>query len=580
MAFIRALKTGADEMRPLYASFYGCQHLADLDNQLFLASFPNLKNEWISRFSGVAKSGLKALFEKVATVECPSINLGSFINTKNAVLCFDDFERATIAKEIALGYINTFVEHRGTKVIILCNEEELYTKEQESYRKIKEKLIGKTQAFQIDPKTVLQSLITEHESFVDFHAFVSLHASLVLELFVKSEKYNIRSLRRAIVCLHKVFDALSEESIDPNKLPEQLIYAVAPTAFELCAHGTEPKDIRDIHASDFTSFIGYASLGFGSNKSGEVSYQQIYHKRYFETFDILDYKKAVGCPPICEYLITGFLDKPALFEWAKEIIKVPDEREERIKLLLSDFRDVDDRVFRSMWSQVLQDVESGNIDNSYTYVRLFSTFQWFTKVKLIPFSIEQIMRKFINGINKACQDGTLKYNERLSREVDHPIGETDTDEHKVFCKHALELNTKIHSSQERKHILKLAQTLKADASTFIDAIISDEYRFKPIFHELDADVLVKQLLLLPNSMLSRFVVAMSGRYLHGAFKELSVEVPVLSKMKELLETFCQESKKDEESIPLSLFLIQRLAKNLEEILETLHKLSQPESTKQ
>ena len=576
---IKTMTVSNKKLHPLYASFYGCKNLSDVDSQLFFASYPKLKTKWISKISGIGGYTVKNLFKKFTSLEFPSIDLGALVDTENAVLCFDDLERTVMPNEVVLGYINAFVEHKNAKVVILCNENEISSEEDEKaeYRRIKEKLIGETLDFKTDPKTVLHSLFQEYKGYPDFYTFISKNEGLILALFKNSQTSDIRSLRRALVCLYKVFETLSEGDIDPNKLPEQLIYAVVPTAFELCAHGADPKELRDIHASDFTSLIGFASLGRSSNESGKKSYQQIYSDRYFETFDMLDYKKAVGCPSICEYLITGFLDKAALLGWARELIRDPDEKEERIKLLLSDFREMDDHAFGKMCSEVLQDVESGNIESSYTYVRLFDTFQWFTEVKLVPLSIEQVMEKFKKGIDKACQDGTLKYNERLSREVDHPINDRKTEEHTVFCKYALEVNEKICQSQHRTTILDLAKHLEDDSKVFFDAIASDEFRFKPIFQELDIDSFVKKILSLPNPMLSYFGMVMHARYLrYTPMKELTVEVPVLTKMKELFGSFCQESQKDKGPVQLSLFHIQRIVKNLEEIIEVLKKIDQPE----
>lgn len=568
-------------LRTLYASFYGCQNLSDLDSQLFFASYPKLKNKWILKFSDISTYTIKNIFEKLTKLELPRINLGAFINTDNAVLCFDDLERTLLPKEIAFGHINTFVEHKNAKVIMLCNEEELFYENKDSYLKIKEKLIGETLKFQINPQSVLQSLIKEHQKYTKFYDFLSQNQELILQLFTNSKKNNIRSLRRALVCLYKVFDMLLKENVDPNKLPEQLIYAVAPTAFELCAHGADPKDVRDIHASDFTSLVGFASLGRRNSESGGKSYQQIYSERYFEGFNILDYKKAVGCPPICEYLITGFLDKPALTEWAKELIKEPDKKEKRIKLLLSDFREVDDKDFENICLQVLHEVEAGDIDNSYTYIRLFDIFQWFTEVKLIPFSIEQIIEKFTKGIDKAFEDGNLQYNERLSDEIDHPISERKTKEHEAFCRHVLDINEKIHQSQYRKTILDLAKHLDDDAKVFFNAIASDEFRFKPIFQAIDIDSFVEKILSLPNSILSYFGMVMHARYLkYQPTKELIVELPVLRKMKALIEKVYQDSSKEKEKIQLSLFLIQRIIRDLEKIIEVLQQLDQSENKTQ
>jgi hypothetical protein len=72
------------------------------------------------------------------------------------VIVFDDVERCAIPICHLLGYINKFVEHGGFKVILVANENEILEREKadesnlNAYRRIKEKLIGKT--FEIVPE--------------------------------------------------------------------------------------------------------------------------------------------------------------------------------------------------------------------------------------------------------------------------------------------------------------------------------------------------------------------------------------------------------------------------------------------
>lgn len=47
--------------------------------------------------------------------ELPKIHLRWLIDTKQAVLCFDDLERTRLPIKEALGYINAFVEHERAK---------------------------------------------------------------------------------------------------------------------------------------------------------------------------------------------------------------------------------------------------------------------------------------------------------------------------------------------------------------------------------------------------------------------------------------------------------------------------------
>lgn len=99
---------------------------------------------------------------------------------KDYFIVFDDFERAQMNKAELLGFINTFVEHYGTHVIIIADEDKLFNKiemitnsqnnekngddknkydDYFSYLKIREKVIGKIFQFKKADEIVLNNLI-------------------------------------------------------------------------------------------------------------------------------------------------------------------------------------------------------------------------------------------------------------------------------------------------------------------------------------------------------------------------------------------------------------------------------------
>ena len=51
--------------------------------------------------------------------------LGGFLSVKDSILIFDDLERCNCPVNEILGYINTYVEHDGMKVIIVANQKEI-----------------------------------------------------------------------------------------------------------------------------------------------------------------------------------------------------------------------------------------------------------------------------------------------------------------------------------------------------------------------------------------------------------------------------------------------------------------------
>jgi hypothetical protein len=58
------------------------------------------------------------------------------------IFVFDDFERSNISISELSGYLSNIIDGGDAKVLIIANEEEIKNKDE--FKKIKEKIIGKT----------------------------------------------------------------------------------------------------------------------------------------------------------------------------------------------------------------------------------------------------------------------------------------------------------------------------------------------------------------------------------------------------------------------------------------------------
>ncbi len=563
-------------LTPLYASFYGCENIKDVDTQLFFASYPKIKGKLTCKLSTAGCSIFRQAFNKFTKYELPSINLRWFIKKKNTVICFDDLERSNLPFKEILGYINTFVEHEGAKVIILCNEKAIEDKKDlEIYRKMKEKVVGNSLNYQPDYKSVLSTLTDEYKDQKEFYDFLSNNTELILHLFNVSETNNLRALRRAITSLNMVFETIKEGDIAPNKLTEQIIYAVMPTAFELYGHGVEPEWIKKIHNMNFIYLSTFMNLNPPEDVSDDQKYEHKFINRYFNIFDIWDCRKAVNCPPICEFMITGFLDKTSLLEWARELTIIPDENQERINRLTTNPRELTDEEFNTTTSMVLHDVESGNIADIKTYLSLYRVFDWFAKDSLIPGSQDQITEKFKRGLVNAQEAGRLESNRFLESDIEILLKESETEKYQAFCKYILEVNKSIVESQKRNHILELTANLQDNPDAFIEALSGNNgsgFLLKPIFHELDVEKISQQILSLPNALKMRFGSALHERYVrYQPQSEYLTELPALVGIRDAIKYHCDESVKASSVIPMSLCLEQDIVKVLDQTIDRLEK---------
>lgn len=73
-------------------------------------------------------------------------------------ILFDDFERIKMNSSDMLAYLNRYVEHLHKHIVIICNEDEL-DKNDEKFRKVREKVIGRQLSFSQDSGTAMKNLL-------------------------------------------------------------------------------------------------------------------------------------------------------------------------------------------------------------------------------------------------------------------------------------------------------------------------------------------------------------------------------------------------------------------------------------
>ena len=119
----------------IYLSLYGVKSLEEVSKQILMESYLTKTGKAkgiIKKGAEVAGTMLPMLFDVIKPVtglELESENvsnaLGGFLSVKDSILIFDDLERCNCPVNEILGYINTYVEHDGMKVIIVANQKEI-----------------------------------------------------------------------------------------------------------------------------------------------------------------------------------------------------------------------------------------------------------------------------------------------------------------------------------------------------------------------------------------------------------------------------------------------------------------------
>lgn len=285
----------------LYISLYGIASFEEIENDFFRQLHPVLSSKGMALAGKIGKGLLKTTLKidlngdgksdaSVAS-QVPDINLPDYLsNTEGLILVFDDLERASMDLENLLGYINYFVEHQGYKVVIIANEEELFDEEKEtkvSYRRIKEKLIGKT--FEVQPQLnlAIDNFILEIESSY-MQKFFRENIGLIKELYQASGYRNLRHLRQALMDFARLIKLLSDEVKDKEGVIEQLLSIYLVLSFEIKSGEMLPTDINKFNESYLIDLMDRSNDKKIKEGVIDSSYKKVKEKYpAFDSFDML-----------------------------------------------------------------------------------------------------------------------------------------------------------------------------------------------------------------------------------------------------------------------------------------------------
>jgi len=206
----------------------------------------------------------------------------------DTILFFDDLERCQVEVENVLGFINNFVEHQGLKVIIVANEDELSINKENknnTYRLIKEKLIGKTLTINLDFEGAITNFIklaekSEKESEV--RTFLSSKIELIEKIYQLTKYKNLRTLRQVVLDFERIFKFLPEEAKSNSEALEVLLRLLIIFSIEIKLDNINSKEVGELYEQHQSVLREQYSLSNTLNDKGhdkeKTSFQKLFEK--------------------------------------------------------------------------------------------------------------------------------------------------------------------------------------------------------------------------------------------------------------------------------------------------------------
>jgi hypothetical protein len=243
----------------LYVSLYGMKSFAEIEYAFFEQLHPILSSKGMALAGTILRSFLKVSInfdlnkdsnrDGAVQPSIPEINLPNYLNNiDNSILIFDDLERCNIELEILLGYINNFVEHQGLKVILVANEDEILSADQEEnkYARIKEKLIGKTFEINTEFENALKAFVKQRQ--LDNNAskvgnFLLDNSDKVEKIFQDFCYNNLRTLDKICLDFSIIYEFMPEKITNKDGLILNVLIFCVILSIEINNGNIDPKKL-------------------------------------------------------------------------------------------------------------------------------------------------------------------------------------------------------------------------------------------------------------------------------------------------------------------------------------------------
>jgi hypothetical protein len=216
----------AKKYKPIYVSLFGLKSIEDIATKIVIEFYQSkyfakyMKKQHLSVTESILKIGFRGFLSfgrlgnlKDYLTEIKELGKNT-LDANELVICFDDLERkdSSFKIEDLTGYINSLVDER-VKVIILSNDIPLFG-ENESYKNLKEKIIGISIPFIPETADTIMSIVkTRYEGFSEYQKHLIENLQL-LTRFTRSVGNNFRHVIYALDCVQNCFSILKNDVID------------------------------------------------------------------------------------------------------------------------------------------------------------------------------------------------------------------------------------------------------------------------------------------------------------------------------------------------------------------------------
>lgn len=560
----RILKECLADKQYIYVSVYGTSKPEEIDLALLQAIYPLLSGKTGKVAGKTGKAILKYL--RLDNI----INAEDFLsNNKQRIYVFDDIERSAIPPSAILGYINELVEHDGSKVIIIANEEKLL--DIENYATTREKLIGRTLEVQPDTELITEHLIDNIKS-KKAKATAEKNNKLIELIFKEAKTKSFRVLQQAIWDFESLADCLSEEHLENEEGMSSILKLFLAVALEFKAGELTKEDIES------RPNLLVASLRFKDNAKKETELNIEKSNKRFSEVNIYD--SILSNQILSDILTKGKINKEQLIEHINTNEHYVKNQQEAAWRTLWYAHERDDEKVENALSELNSQLENGEIEDLGIILHITGIKLWLSDIGRITESREEILsnaKSYANDLYNRKLIQPLPEN-HFSTELFQGcyglgIHQYDSQELKELIEHYKELSNQAKIDEYPKQAEMLLEEMEQNTGLFYRRLNHTNsgdtiYANTPILSYIDPVIFCEKVIRLPPNSRSFALAAINYRH-----KSTRKDDPIKIEMSWISDVFNELSKSAN-----SLSATQRwgLLNSIRHYLEPLIKENQPD----
>lgn len=288
---------------------------------------------------------------------------------KELILVFDDFERCKIGIINLLGIINTYVEDKKIKTIVIASEDNIDGAEQENYKTFKEKVVERTVKLDVEYRRIQQEMIKNYKGrHSEYNEFLKNESPKLFQVFAESGSRNLRTFKSCLIDFERVYDLWCRLKLPTDGMGDAL-YVFATYLFEVKGGNYKKIDKYDEYRFAFLEREPEDKRRISPRLQTIQNDENRKYKRYNAKYKI---------QPLIRWMIEGEWDEQRIKAALNQRFSVKETAPER-EVLDKAFWELSQEIIDRGLPQVLQQAYDGKLTMD-DYVALLGRLDDFRKI--------------------------------------------------------------------------------------------------------------------------------------------------------------------------------------------------------